>query len=215
VTRTWFTADLHFGELEGREFDSAEEMAEVIIDKHNAKVKSTDVVWVLGDVAVGQIRDTLPLLKRLKGRKYLVAGERDRCFAGAQHDAKLRARWVSAYREQGDFLGVVTGSGRLSATRTPTPLLLPRVGGELAGVRVQLSHFPYAAKTRDPADPFAASRPKPWRPAPSQPYPWLLHGHVGDEWCINGDMINVGTDAWGLEPVDDEIIRELIEGGPQ
>ena len=215
MTRTWFTADLHFGDLGGRDFTSAEEMAEVMIDNHNAKVKSTDVVWMLGDVAVGQIRDTLPLLKRLKGRKYLVAGEQDRCFAGAQPDKGLRARWVSAYREQGGFIGVVTGAGRLAAPKSPTPLLLPRVGGELAGVRVQLSHFPYARGKNDPADRFAAVRPKPWRPKPGEPYPWLLHGHVGDEWCIDGDMINVSADAWGLDPVDDEVIHALIEGGPQ
>lgn len=221
MTRTWFTADLHLGheriiELSGRPFGSVEEMNEEIIDRYNSVVGKNDVVWMLGDVAMGQIRDTLPLLGKLNGRKYLVAGNHDRCFAGAQTDPGLRARWVSAYREQGGFLGVITGSGWLNTPpRFRTPLLLPRIGGDF-GPTVQLSHFPYQGESDGGrADRFAASRPKPWRPGPKEPYPWLLHGHVHEAWCVEGEMINVGVDVWDFRPVEDEVIRALIEGGPQ
>jgi calcineurin-like phosphoesterase family protein len=221
VTRTWFTADLHLGhdrirDLAKRPFGSVEEMNEVIIERFNAVVGVNDTVWMLGDVAMGQIRETLPMLGRLKGHKYLVAGNHDKCFAGAQPDAKLRARWVDAYCEQGGFRGVVTGSGWLNrpACGNGIPLLLPRVGGDY-GPTVQLSHFPYAAKTRDGGDRYAASRPKPWRPGPKEPYPWLLCGHVHGAWAVEGDMINVGVDVWDFRPVEDEVVRALIEGGPQ
>lgn len=222
MTRTWFTSDHHLGHdniitLSGRPFGTVEEMNEVLIERHNEVVRKNDLVWVLGDVAMGKIKETLPLWARFNGRKILVAGNHDRCFAGAQADPGLRARWVNAYREQGGFTSVVTGSGWLARPNRGAgiPLLVPRVGGEF-GPTVQVSHFPYAGESDGGrADRFAASRPKPWRPGPKEPYPWLLHGHVHEAWCVEGDMINVGVDVWDFRPVEGEVIAALIEGGPQ
>ena len=39
---------------------------------------------------------------------------------------------------------------------------------------------------------------------------WLIHGHVHDEWQINGRQINVGVDVWDYTPVSIETIRSLI-----
>jgi calcineurin-like phosphoesterase family protein len=220
VTRTWFSSDHHLLheriiELSGRPFTSLEEMTEVLIERHNACVRKGDTVWLLGDIAMGSIKESLPLWSRFNGRKILVSGNHDKTFAGTQTDPRLRARWVAAYKEQGGFSHVVTGSGRLSAPRSPTPLLLPRVGGTY-GPTVQVSHFPYAGESEeDRADRFAASRPKPWKPGPKEEPVWLLHGHVHERWALNGAQINVGVDVWDFRPVEDEVIRALIEGGPQ
>jgi len=221
VTRTWFTSDHHLGHekiisLSGRPFETVEEMNSVLIERHNAVVGKNDLVWVLGDVAMGAIAETLPLWARFNGKKILVSGNHDRTFAGAQTDPALRARWVSAYKEQGGFQHVVTGAGWLNTSpRFRTPLLIPRIGGPF-GPTVQVSHFPYSGESDGGrADRYASSRPKPWRPGPKEPYPWLLHGHVHERWCVEGDMINVGVDVWDFRPVEDEVVAALIEGGPQ
>ena len=84
---TWFTADLHLGhvriiELCQRPFRDVTEMNEVIIERWNESVRVDDEVYVLGDVALGQITESLPLVRRLNGTKFLVPGNHDRCWSG-------------------------------------------------------------------------------------------------------------------------------------
>jgi calcineurin-like phosphoesterase family protein len=38
----------------------------------------------------------------------------------------------------------------------------------------------------------------------------LIHGHVHDEWQVNGRQINVGVDVWDYTPVSIETIRSII-----
>src|ERR1017187_8378616 len=64
VMATWFTADQHFGhkriiELSGRPFGSVEEMNEAVVDRWNAVVAPDDLVWVLGDFALGRIGESV------------------------------------------------------------------------------------------------------------------------------------------------------------
>jgi calcineurin-like phosphoesterase family protein len=218
VSKTWFTADMHFGheriiELSGRPFGSVEEMNEVIIERYNRVVGEHDTVWILGDVALGAIAESLPLLGRLKGRKYLIAGNHDRCFAGAQPDPGRLARWKAAYIEQGALTGVVTSAGYISEPpKFKTPIRIPRLGGGL-GPPVTLSHFPYAGES-DPARPDRYATARPVR-RKGDTEPWLLHGHVHEAWAVSGYQINVGVDIWNFEPVDAETLAALIEGGPQ
>ena len=80
---TWFTSDLHFGHVNiiqysGRPFTDVDQMNTSLIDRWNALVQPGDDVWVLGDVAMGHIADTLPLVGRLAGYKRLLAGNHDR-----------------------------------------------------------------------------------------------------------------------------------------
>lgn len=39
---------------------------------------------------------------------------------------------------------------------------------------------------------------------------WLLHGHVHDQWQVNGRQINVGVDVWDYRPVEVGRLAELI-----
>jgi calcineurin-like phosphoesterase family protein len=39
---------------------------------------------------------------------------------------------------------------------------------------------------------------------------WLIHGHVHDEWQINGRQINVGVDVWDFNPVSITTIENII-----
>jgi calcineurin-like phosphoesterase family protein len=84
---TWFTSDLHLGhariiELCNRPYADVREMNEEIIRRWNAVVSSGDQVYVLGDVALGKIDESLPLVARLAGTKLLVPGNHDRCWSG-------------------------------------------------------------------------------------------------------------------------------------
>jgi calcineurin-like phosphoesterase family protein len=81
----WFTSDTHFFHENiimycGRPFSCAEEMNEVLVDNWNSVVKPGDVVYHLGDVAMGgkKAYDELGvLLNRLNGSKRLIVGNHD------------------------------------------------------------------------------------------------------------------------------------------
>lgn len=80
----YVTSDLHFNhanilkyEPESRPFATIEEMNETIISNWNSVVKSTDTVYVLGDLSMGQIENAIPLIKRLKGKIILIRGNHD------------------------------------------------------------------------------------------------------------------------------------------
>jgi calcineurin-like phosphoesterase family protein len=83
----FLTADLHLGHEKTacvftredgtklRPFESAEHQDEVLVQNWNAVVKTTDKVYVLGDVAM-KAKDLKTML-RLNGDKVLVAGNHD------------------------------------------------------------------------------------------------------------------------------------------
>jgi len=111
MTNTWFTSDTHFGhariiELCDRPFDSVDAMNEAIIDNWNAVVKPGDRVFHMGDVAMGQIADSLPLVSRLNGDKTLVIGNHDRLFW--ENKESMKERFWPIYREH--FTACIEGS---------------------------------------------------------------------------------------------------------
>ena len=189
---TWFTADLHLGHTNiigycDRPFADVDTMNRALIERWNETVGTADDVWVLGDFALGRIAETLPLAKELHGRKLLVAGNHDRCWAG--HGPKAD-RWIDRYLDAG-FAEIHQG----------------RIEVDFAGLDVVGCHFPYRGDSHD-KDRFAEHRP------PDQGR-WLLHGHVHERWRQCDRMVNVGVDAWQYRPVSDAALRRLIEDGPQ
>ena len=102
IDNTFFTADLHFGhkniiEYCERPYDSVDEMNTALIDNWNAVVKPDNEVWVLGDVALGRIHESLANVSKLNGHKYLVVGNHDRCWQGLRR----YGRWVNIYERAG------------------------------------------------------------------------------------------------------------------
>lgn len=82
---TFFTADLHFGHAAiigycDRPWGSVEEMNLGLVERWNDVVGPDDTVYVLGDVVMGRVAETVPLAAQLNGRKLLVPGNHDRCF---------------------------------------------------------------------------------------------------------------------------------------
>ena len=79
----FFTSDQHYGHFNiirycNRPFSSVEEMDETLIQNHNKKVRQSDIVYMVGDLAFHKDRaQIIALLKRLNGRKILVTGNHD------------------------------------------------------------------------------------------------------------------------------------------
>ena len=187
----WFTADLHFGHgnvigYSGRPFADADEMDDALIERWNAVVDATDTVWVLGDVALGRIAETLPLVRSLNGRKLLLAGNHDRCWSG--HGRRAEG-WTERYLDAG-FAEVHQDALKIEIERR----------------RVIACHFPYRGDSHD-HDRYVEQRPV-------DTGAWLLHGHVHERWRQRGRMINVGVDAWDYRPVSETELATLIDNGP-
>ena len=185
----WFTANWQLGQQPDRDAD--------LIDRHNALVEQTDWTWMLGNMVATP--DALRLVPSIKGRKVLIAGPGDACFAGNEADPKALARLDARYRDAG-FDNIVNGA---AFARKGWAMRLPL--GPQREV-FWLSHFPYAqAGDVD----HTVYRPK--RPAGGSA-PWLLCGAGGDQWHSRNRMINVSIDAWRA-PVPLEIINETITNG--
>jgi calcineurin-like phosphoesterase family protein len=187
---TWFTSDWHFGHTNilgfgpGRPFDTIEAHDAALIARHNALVAPDDQVWVLGDVALGDIEASLACCAAMNGRSYLLCGNHDRPV----QRPKQHGQWIERYLYEGGFSGVITED---SITIT-----LP------SGIEVLASHYPYAGDS-SPTERFADRRPV-------DQGGWLIHGHVHHKWQVNGRQINVGVDVWNYEPVPGEVIDALV-----
>lgn len=185
----FFTSDTHFGHqriisLCGRPVESVDEMNELMIERWNETVKPGDIVIHLGDVALGTIADSLPLVGRLNGSIFLVPGNHDRIFSG-EKQAK-RDRFMPEYLKVFDKV---------------LPESLSMV---LGGFEVMLSHFPYVGDSHG-ADRHADKRPK------DEGLP-IVHGHVHDEWAENGRMFNAGVDVREFRPVHEDVVVDWLKG---
>lgn len=188
----WFTSDLHLSharasELCGRPFADVDEMNDALISKWNAKVSQDDVVYVLGDFALGKIADSLPLGLQLNGTKHLIVGNHDRPFIGLKPGKEEKGReWAERYVAEGGFSSV---QHQLVLT--------------IAGEEVLLSHFPYQGDSQF-EDRYVEARPV-------DAGGWLLHGHIHSRVRRTGSrMIHVGVDAWDFEPVPEDAIVQLM-----
>jgi calcineurin-like phosphoesterase family protein len=183
----YFTADLHLGhgniiEYCGRPFDDVDEMNAALVDRWNQTVSHGDEVIVLGDLALGRIAETLPLVGRLHGRKVLLAGNHDRCWFGHKKGVD---EWIERYLAAG-FAEIWQGTVAL----------------EVGGRPVLACHFPYRGDSHD------QDRFVPHRPADTGS--WLLHGHVHERWKTLDRMINVGVDVWDFAPVAEDVVAQLM-----
>ena len=188
----WWTADHHFGHANiigycDRPFASVHAMNLALVERHNDLVCDSDEVWILGDVVMGNHRMLLRYaVARLRGTKILVPGNHDRCWAGRKLDPPQR----DLYLHEGGIARIVDD---------PAPVTL-------AGDTVRLNHFPYLSHPPGRPPKFAQ-----WRPADTGE--WLLCGHVHNAWRQKGRQINIGVDAWGYGPVDDDTLAALIAAG--
>lgn len=184
----FFTSDLHFGHRNiidfcDRPYHSADEMDFALVDNWNAIVRSEDEVWVLGDLAMGKIEQSLEMASFLHGEKHLVPGNHDRCWNGGKKDWQ---KWVPLYEEAG------------FAIHAHKPGAVVLVDG------LRTCHFP----PREPAIGHKPDRYLAWRPGNGP----LLHGHIHDGWRRHPQhpWLNVGVDVWDYAPVSEAVLRESL-----
>ncbi len=101
----YYIADCHFSDnkarqMDKRPFESVAQMNEVMIERWNETVKKNrDEVYIIGDFCVGRAEETMGILSKLKGKKYLITGNHDMKFL---HDKKLDKeifQWIKPYAE--------------------------------------------------------------------------------------------------------------------
>lgn len=190
MANIWLTSDLHLGHKNiidfcDRPFLDVEDMNETIIELWNNQVQREDIVYILGDLVMGRIDETLPMVRRLCGHKHLWMGNHDRCHPIVGNLRSI-ADWKTRYADEG-------GIESFSLTSMMQGFLF--------------CHFPYMGDSHD-LDRFSA-----WRPEDKGE--WQIHGHVHDAWLQRGRMINVGIDAWGGRLVSLEEVSDLRYAGPR
>ena len=191
---TWFTSDLHLGHSNiirycDRPFVDVKTMNQGLVDRWNDVVADDDIVWVLGDVAMGHITESLALIDRLKGRKHLVSGNHDRCFDADRRPNSKAVAWQGHYLDAG-FAAVHRGEVQV------------QIAAASGGINVRACHFPFVG------DSGVEDRYLDHRPVDDGS--WLLHGHVHERWRWHRRMINVGVDAWDYAPVPEATLAAII-----
>jgi calcineurin-like phosphoesterase family protein len=178
----WYTADLHFGHAKVaqlREFADVDVHDNLIACNWGAKVRTNDIVYVLGDIAVSNPTRALEILHNLPGRKHLIVGNHDACHPMHREAHKWQAKYFTAFE-------------------SVQPYARRRIGG----MNVLMSHFPYAADRGE------TRYPQYRLPDLGE---FLLHGHTHSDRVRTSDHeIHVGLDTWGLEPVREDVIADLI-----
>lgn len=195
---TFYTSDWHFGHVSIMEYcpqryeylglnedATTADMDEALVELWNGQVSDDDVVFVLGDICMGKMTETLKIIERLNGRIILVPGNHDRMHP-CRNTAARDAEWTEAYTEAGL---TVLGIGPHYWT--------------IDGVDVVVSHFP--AGTHDHSE--EGPRYMEYRPVTNGP---VVHGHVHDMFQTDGMNFNVGIDAWNGRMVTPEEIGEYF-----
>ena len=93
----YYISDLHFGHrnvigMDGRPFETVEQMDETLIRLWNERVTDEDDVYIIGDFAYRNGNTASWYLRQLKGRKRLVIGNHDRLMI---QDAKAMEYFIS------------------------------------------------------------------------------------------------------------------------
>lgn len=166
-------------------------MNQAILNTINSTVTPEDELYILGDVAMGQLELTLPRIEEIICPVTIVLGNHDRPHpAWGAPQAERDIRWWPLYEGLRNVRRVCIAS---AVTLGKQPVLL--------------SHFPYQRDERH-GDRFLEFRP-------ADLGDWLLHGHVHQDWKQSGRQINVGIDAWGGQIVSEDDIFALLEAGEQ
>lgn len=192
-TNRFFISDTHFGHKNiirycDRPFADFEEMDAAIVDNWNNVVGDTDVVFHLGDLALGPSDRWDAILKSLNGYKIFIVGNHDRIFLGEKE--RQREKWEEKYYEWFDevydnFTGLTLADGTV----------------------VNLSHFPYNG------DSHGEERYREFRLVDDGTP--LVHGHthLNKIWSRSDNdtiQIHVGADAHNYTPVSEQQVIDYL-----
>lgn len=80
MSKVFFTSDPHFLHdfvARTRNFGSAVAHDEQLIDAINSTVSKRDTLWILGDLSMASVTNTIAMVEKLNGTKRLVFGNHD------------------------------------------------------------------------------------------------------------------------------------------
>lgn len=182
----YFTSDHHFGHHNiigfcERPFADVDEMNDQMVEIYNSVIDDDDEVWFVGDLAMGVLRDTVPLAARLKGQKVLVPGNHDGCHP-------MHKKWkrdLGLYHEAGFYVAQ------------------PQEDITIDAVTFKVCHFPYFGDSKISGDRYSGLRP-------DNENGWMICGHVHDAWKVKDRQINVGVDVWDFKPVSEAEIIQIV-----
>lgn len=103
----YYIADTHFyhenmiHKYDCRDFADVEAMNEYMIAQWNKRVRNNDEVVVLGDFSYGDAAQTNEILRRLRGKIYMILGNHDYVFDNKELDLS-RFEWIKKYAEMHD-----------------------------------------------------------------------------------------------------------------
>ena len=103
----YYIADNHFfhagvnERMDRRGFPDVIAMNEYMIEQWNGRVHKNDEVVILGDLSFGNYEETTEVVKRLKGKKYLIVGNHDKFLKDKRFDQSL-FQFVGGYHEMDD-----------------------------------------------------------------------------------------------------------------
>ena len=186
---TFFTSDPHLWHplVAGlRGFADPAEWSEQFAQTWREQVGRNDVVWVLGDLALGKWREALQLVADLPGTKHLVSGNHDKCWPGDIDGARHQRAYLEVFETVGPF-----------------------ARKKVAGRKVSLSHFPIEG------DHTETSRADQWRLRPFDGVLLHGHTHGPEVLTTfqSGEFtttqIHVGLDAWDLRLVSEDEVAAL------
>ena len=170
----YFTSDTHFGharinDLCERGFADVDAMNQGILDSFS-HLKDDDILYHLGDVAMGGWKDTLPLMGQIRGYKVLLPGNHD--VIHPMDRRSTRADVLEAFNSVFDEI----------------------IFGTLHFGGVALNHFPYFGDSQD------EDRYDEWRPVAEDETVLLHgHVHTAWKFRnVHRSlfMVNVGWDIW-------------------
>lgn len=181
----WFTSDPHYFHDKVavmRGYENALEMNIALMNNWNRVVKPEDQVWILGDLCMSQVEETLNIISQLNGEKHLIWGNHDAGHPRHKHAFKQHKRYLQVFESVQD-----------SARRT------------INGVDVLLNHFPYHA------DHTGIPRFDQWRLRDYGVWLLHGHTHGKTKVHTELHEIQVGVDAWNMTPVSINEIAKLLK----
>lgn len=122
-----FTSDTHFGhrnviDLDGRPFETVEEMDEALVRNWNARVGQRDTVWHLGDLFMGaSIERASDILERLNGEIRLILGNHDKTLAKWLRSGKLSGAAAEKIASVDSYKEVKSEGLRFCLSHYPMP----------------------------------------------------------------------------------------------
>lgn len=193
----FFTSDLHIRHdlvvrergfiVDGVSGDHAS-YEEELADKWDSRVRPTDRVFVLGDLAMNPNKGAFEWLRGRPGIKHLISGNHDETHPMHSKSFSAQKKWLSL-----GIFDTINSQGAI------------KIGGR----RVLMSHFPYVGEGgRDMED-----RHVEWR-FRNEGLP-LLHGHEHKQNVLEKDVPNqyhVGLDSWDLHLVHELSISDWLDG---